>query len=97
LSVFANGAVVLADSNNHCIRLLSPSLQKIETIAGQPKPGLVDGVGEKALFHNPSDVLVLDDKRILVADELSRALRLITKVGFSLIASLLPSLSTLLL
>eukprot|EP00931_Biecheleriopsis_adriatica_P078468 TRINITY_DN51927_c0_g1_i1.p1 TRINITY_DN51927_c0_g1~~TRINITY_DN51927_c0_g1_i1.p1 ORF type:complete len:377 (-),score=60.93 TRINITY_DN51927_c0_g1_i1:57-1055(-) len=47
----------VADSNNHCIRVLDYASGRVATVAGSAgQPGLRDGPGQEARFNQPSSV-----------------------------------------
>jgi sugar lactone lactonase YvrE len=68
-----NGYLWIADSNNQTIRRLNILTMTVDTVAGKVgTPGNADGVGNAALFRNPSGVAVVTE----TADEqLARELR----------------------
>ncbi|MEI6715336.1 MAG: immunoglobulin domain-containing protein [Verrucomicrobiota bacterium] len=69
LKVDKYGNVLIADSNNHAIRMLRPipvdsnNLKKgytyaLSTVAGSQEPGQANGTGLSARFYTPTDVAV---------------------------------------
>lgn len=68
--------VFVADTGNHAVRRISGS--QVSTVAGSGKPGFRDGLGKDALFFGPSDVLVLADGSVVVADTGNHRIRLVT-------------------
>lgn len=80
LVVAKDGAIYVADSENHAIRKVSID-GTVQTIAGNGEYGLADGKASEANFNVPSDV-VLDSKgNIYVADTLNHAIRKISVDG----------------
>ena len=78
LTVLADGSVLVADSMNHAIRLIKDG--QVTTIAGYAtEPGSADGVPAYAQFHHPTDVAVLPDGRLIVADEYGNKIRVLQK------------------
>ncbi len=78
LAVTADGALVIADSLNHVVRLLQDG--KVSTIAGVPtEPGTADGVTSSAGFNRPTDVVVLADGRLAIVDEHGNKVRILRK------------------
>jgi sugar lactone lactonase YvrE len=78
LAVLKDGSVVVADSLNHAIRLIKDG--QVTTIAGiGTEYGSADGVPEYAQFHHPTDVAVMADGRLLVADEYGNKIRVLQK------------------
>jgi hypothetical protein len=64
-----DGRVLVADWNNHRIRMLSADLQQVSTVAGDGEEGHRDGAAAQARFNRPRDFALLPDGRVLVADE----------------------------
>jgi len=80
LAPFGADAVLVADFNNHAIRVVHLNGQT-ETLAGGPdKRGYQDGPAEKARFNSPHGVAVRDDGVIAVAEVRNNIIRLITPV-----------------
>ena len=67
--------LIVADSANHSIRLISPESQ-VTTIAGIGMPGYLAGPGQPALFSFPTDVYV-HEGRLYVADAGNNKIRMI--------------------
>ena len=85
--VGSSGAVVVADTLNHCIRLID-SLLVVTTLAGggfgQGTLGgaFADGVGTAASFSGPSGVAVVASSgMIVVADTTNNRIRLVSPLG----------------
>lgn len=68
------GVLYVADYNNNLIRQVEVSSGKVTTLAGSEEPGLKDGVGRKAMFRQPSDIVVEGDK-LYVADTFNNVIR----------------------
>ena len=76
----SSGLVVVADSQNSHIRLVSP-LGKVSTLAGSWS-GYADGSGTAAAFSNPSGVAVVpSSENVVVADSQNSRIRLVTPQG----------------
>ncbi|MES2659069.1 MAG: choice-of-anchor Q domain-containing protein [Verrucomicrobiota bacterium] len=73
VTVDALGNVYVADSDNHCVRLISGGT--VSTAAGTGIAGFLDGDAGIAQFSHPSDVAVDLDGRVLVADRDNHRLR----------------------
>ncbi|WP_159881314.1 stalk domain-containing protein [Paenibacillus puerhi] len=75
LAVTDEGGVIIADSQNHSIRYLLDG--EVTTLAGAPSQatGTRDGIEAYAEFHRPSDVALLADGSILVADAYNNRIR----------------------
>jgi len=73
VAVDALGNVYVADSDNHCVRLISGGT--VSTAAGTGLEGFLDGDAGIAQFASPSDVAVDLDGRVLVADRDNHRLR----------------------
>ena len=74
------GDLWLADSGNHVVRRLD-SKGQVHSVAGSGSAGHADGFGKAAAFAEPSDVAVLPDGQVLVADALNHRLRRVTPLG----------------
>lgn len=78
LTVTADGTVVVADSLNHAIRLIKGG--QVSTLAGVGSEyGQTDGVTGSAQFNHPTDVTVLADGRLAIADEYGNKIRVLQK------------------
>ncbi|HEX8953638.1 MAG TPA: N,N-dimethylformamidase beta subunit family domain-containing protein, partial [Polyangia bacterium] len=78
LAVAADGTLLVADSENNCIRAVaSDAAHTVSTYAGQCTPigGLADGAATSALFLTPVAVAVAPDGGVLVADQSNDRLR----------------------
>jgi DNA-binding beta-propeller fold protein YncE len=82
LAVLPSGDVIVADTNNNCIRLIERDAQRtVSTIAGNGGLGGRDGPGTAAMFRRPTGVAVGPDGAIYVADSDNHAIRRLAKVG----------------
>lgn len=78
LAVAPDGTLVIADSLNHAIRLLKDGV--VATLAGEGAEfGANDGVTYAAHFNRPTDVAILKDGRLAIADESGNKIRLLAK------------------
>ncbi|MBB6732987.1 stalk domain-containing protein [Cohnella zeiphila] len=78
LALAPDGTLVIADSLNHAIRLLKDG--RVTTLAGvATEYGTNDGVTYAAHFNRPTDVAVLPDGRIAIADEDGNKVRVLEK------------------
>ena len=75
----SSGVIVVADTNNHRIRLVTPG-GVVTTLAGSTQ-GSTNGTGAGASFNAPFGVAVLPDGNIVVADQTNHRIRLITPGG----------------
>jgi len=74
IAVTEDGGLVIADSLNHTIRYLADG--HVSTIAGVPAQfGQIDGINGHNLLHNPTDVAVLPDGGLLIADSYNNKIR----------------------
>lgn len=74
IAVTKDGGLVIADSSNHTIRYLADG--QVSTIAGVPEQfGQVDGINGHNLLHHPTDVAVLPDGSLLIADSYNNKIR----------------------
>lgn len=77
LAADRDGAVVVADRDNHIIRRVAAD-GTVTTIAGGVVSGFVDGAGALVRFSSPSGVAVDSDGNIYVADDHNHRIRKIT-------------------
>lgn len=76
LAIAQDGTLVVADSLNHAIRLLRDG--SVTTLTGVPTEyGYSDGVPYAAQFNHPTDVAILSDGRLAIADEYGNAIRVL--------------------
>ena len=85
IAVLPSGDIIVADSGNHSIRLISN--RDVSTVAGAPgeldrasgypQGGYIDGANASARFNFPRGIAIMPDGSILVADSLNHAVRLI--------------------
>ena len=69
LAPLPDGSVVVADTYNHCIRLIAAGGGAVSTLAGKGgEEGFADGPAASALFFYPRGVVVCADGAIFVAD-----------------------------
>ena len=78
LSLFPDGNIVVADTYNHRIRIMT--LGGVTTLAGKDM-GFADGTGTSAKFNYPSGVAVLPNGAIVVADTCNHRIRIVTLGG----------------
>ena len=75
IEVDAAGNLYIADSLNHCIRLITPD-GMVSTIAGKcGYSGYADGVGAEALFNLPQGIALDAEGNIYVADTRNHRIR----------------------
>jgi ABC-type branched-subunit amino acid transport system substrate-binding protein/sugar lactone lactonase YvrE len=80
LAVDAAGNVYVADSGNHCVRLIRPD-GTVTTLAGTGEPGYRDGPAGEAQFDGPTDVAVNSMGVLYVADSENDRIRAISPDG----------------
>ncbi len=83
VAVAVNGAgtiVYVADQSNHRIRAVTTALGATTTLAGNTS-GYADGTGTAALFNSPTGISVNGAGNILVAENGSNRIRVITPGG----------------
>jgi len=95
----SNGNIVIGDSGNNRVRLVSTSTYTansgvVTTLAGSGSPALTDGTGTAAAFYLPSDCAVLSNGNILVSDFLNSRVRVITFPSLAAPTSLTLSITT---
>ena len=77
LALLPDGRVLVADSYNASIRLLSADLQHVSTVAGDGTMGHRDGAAAQAQFRRPHALALLPNRRVLVTDEVGNCIRLL--------------------
>merc|ERR1711965_1042895 len=78
LTLLPDGRVLVADFDNHRIRLLSADLQHVSTVAGDGTGRHRDGAAAQARFYYPEGLALLPDGRVLVADPGNNRIRLLS-------------------
>lgn len=75
LALTREGGLIIADSLNHAIRYLYKG--KVTTIAGDVElsSGNLNGIDRNAQLHKPTDVAIMADDSILVADAYNNTIR----------------------
>jgi hypothetical protein len=73
-----DGRVLIVEWNNCRIRALSADLQQVSTVAGDGEEGHRDGAAAQARFHNPGELALLPDGRVLVADRVNHRIRVLS-------------------
>jgi DNA-binding beta-propeller fold protein YncE len=76
----ANDEIVVADTKNHAIRVVTPG-GAVRTLAGNGEAGFADGQGAAARFNCPVGLARDMDGSILVADGGNHAVRRVTMTG----------------
>ena len=76
LAPLPDGSVVVADSWNHCIRLIAAGGGAVSTLAGKGgELGIADGPAATARFNFPNGIVVGADGAIFVADSCNHSVR----------------------
>jgi len=78
LALLPDGRVLVSDSGNVCVRMLSADFQQVSTVAGDGERGHRDGAAAQAQFDDSSDLALLPDGRVVVACEGSVCLRVLS-------------------
>ena len=79
--IASSGVIVVADQNNHRIRLVTP-LGGVTTLAGSGSDAFADGTGANASFSSPTGVAVISSSGVIVvADAGNNRIRLVTSLG----------------
>lgn len=70
------GDLIIADTDNHCIRRISMSTGYVSTMAGQPgRTGLTNGIAEISRFNKPIALAITPDDIIYIGDSENYAIR----------------------
>jgi DNA-binding beta-propeller fold protein YncE len=81
VAVGDDGSIYVADSRNHCVRLVSPE-GEVTTLAGMAgEAGFIDGPARQARFLAPSGLALAPDGSLLVADTGNHRIRRVTRAG----------------
>ncbi|MBI2946819.1 MAG: immunoglobulin domain-containing protein [Verrucomicrobia bacterium] len=80
IAVDNTGAVYVAETGNHTIRVISPS-DVVSTLAGRSGTGSADGPGSTALFASLDGMAVDSSDNVYVADVANHTIRKITPDG----------------
>lgn len=81
----SDGALVVADFDNHRIRLVAPA-GAVTTLAGTGTPGFADGAPGAAMFHRPQAVAIAEGGDIYVTDIENYRIRRITAAAVQTVA-----------
>jgi WD40 repeat protein len=73
-----DGRVLVTDSSNHLLRVLSADLLQVSTVAGDGGGGYRDGAAAQAQLRYPHGLALLPDGRLLVADQFNHRIRLLS-------------------
>ncbi|MGA1238741.1 MAG: pentapeptide repeat-containing protein, partial [Limisphaerales bacterium] len=80
LAVGRDGTLYVADTYNHCVRVISPG-GVVSTLAGYGQAGYRDGRGSAAWFHTPAAIALAPDGALYVADTYNHRIRRVTLEG----------------
>jgi sugar lactone lactonase YvrE len=78
--VDAGGNAYVTDTNNHCIRKITPA-QVVTTLAGNGSAGNVDGAGKGARFSSPKGIAIDPKGTMYVADYGNNVIKKVTADG----------------
>lgn len=76
IALDAQGNVLIADTYNHAVRMLSPD-GNVTTLAGNNTAGFKDGAASTIQFNHPTDLAVGADGKVYVADWLNHRIRVL--------------------
>lgn len=80
VAVDAAGNVYVADTDNNCIRKITPA-GRVTTFSGEGQPGFADGPRSVARFHHPNGVAVDAAGVVYVADASNTRIRRVSPGG----------------
>jgi hypothetical protein len=78
IALASNGNFFVSDQTNDRIQILNPSLDFVSKFGGKIPPAEEGGEETPALLKSPSDVVILPDDSILVADNGNQMVRVFT-------------------
>ncbi len=81
VAVGPRGDIYVADSRNHCVRVVGRSGQVAILAGAAGEPGYADGTGLEARFFAPAGIAVAWDGSLLVADTGNHRIRRVTLEG----------------
>jgi DNA-binding beta-propeller fold protein YncE len=93
--VLPNGNLVVADTVNHRIRLITMPAGVVTTLAGTGSTVFNEGIGSVATFYNPRGVALLPNGNLVVADQGNNRIRLITMTSPAVVSTLAGTGSTI--
>ncbi|MBP8292509.1 MAG: S8 family serine peptidase, partial [Caldilineaceae bacterium] len=79
LATHDGSPIFVADTGNHCIRLIERG--RVTTFAGAPEAGFADGDARTARFNRPQGLALGPDGALYVADTGNHALRRVDSTG----------------
>jgi len=71
-------SLLVIDSSNHCVRVVSPDWTEVRTLAGGPIAGSTDGPVDKCQLSSPDSGCVLPDGTVLMTDRDNNKIRSIS-------------------
>jgi len=83
ITIDAIGNFYVAEFNNNCIRVISPSLA-VSTLSGTTVAGLNNGTGSVTTFHNPYGVALDGRGNLYVSDYFNAVIRKVAYAPYSL-------------
>jgi len=79
ICVSAEGSVLIADSLNHCLRVMDPQLLTLTTLAGKHGEwGAADGAADACRMNRPCGICSLSDGSLIFADAANNSIRVVT-------------------
>lgn len=81
------GNIYVADAGNHMIRRIGTD-GLVTTVAGDTRPGYIDGTGTETRLNLPDDLVLLDDATLIVAEAHNHVLRKIVLAEGGAVVSL---------
>jgi sugar lactone lactonase YvrE len=95
IAVLPNGNLVVADTSNNRIRLVTMPAGVVTTLAGTGSTIFNEGIGTVATFNYPRGVAVLPNGNLVVADTGNHRIRLVTMTSPAVVSTLAGNGSTI--
>lgn len=80
ITIDKGGTLYIADRGNHTLRMVTPD-GIVSTVAGNGRPGYMDGIGRDAQFHDLINLINDGEGNLYVGDSFNNVIRKVTQKG----------------